>query len=203
MLRLYGVLQLSFFIMPGKFKNLSYTARGNSNLGGIARMVAFAESDFTVGTGWPKRSDVVAGEVATAPPLGAGVTGAELSFDHGSCRVKSSKKGPLGYQSHEHEVEAKFAGVSKTQMEAAELFFNEGGVIVAYYKNGSRRVYGASWNPLVIEESDDSGAKGGDMNAISFKAKASDLNFHAPFLATTVVLPTDATAVKAMPFVVA
>ena len=189
--------------MPGKFKNLSYTARGNSNLGGIARLVLFAESDFNVGTGWPLRADLTtAGEVTVAPPLKVGVVGAELSFDHGSCRVKSAKKGPLGYQNHEHEVEAKFAGVSTAQLQAVELFFNEGGVAVAYYKNGSRRVFGASWNPLVIEDSDDSGAKGGDMNSISFKGKAADLNFHAPMLATTVVLPTDATAVKAMPFVV-
>jgi hypothetical protein len=189
--------------MPGKFKNLSYTARGNSNLGGIARMVAFAESDFNGGTGWPKRADIVAGEVTAIPPLKVGVVGAELSFDHGSGRAKSSKKGKLGYQNHDHEVEAKFAGVSKEQAEALELFFNEGGVIVCYYKNGNRRVYGASWNPLIVEESDDSGAKGGDMNAISFKAKAEDLNFHAPYLAVAVTLPTDATAVKAMPFAVA
>ncbi|MPR36936.1 hypothetical protein [Salmonirosea aquatica] len=188
--------------MPGKFKNLSYTARGNSNLGGIARMVAFAESDFTGGTGWPKRADLTMGELTTAPPLKAGVVGAELSFDHGSGRAKSSKKGKLGYQNHDHEVEAKFAGVSKEQAEAVELFFNEGGVIVCYYKSGKRRVYGASWNPLIVEESDDSGAKGGDANAISFKAKAEDLNFHAPFLGDAVVLPTDATAVKAMPFAV-
>ncbi|TDB69095.1 hypothetical protein [Arundinibacter roseus] len=189
--------------MAGKFKNLSYIARGNSNLGGIARMVAFAESDFEGGTGWPKRADLgETGEVTVAPPLKDAVIGAELSFDHGSCRVKSSKKGALGYQNHDHEVEAKFAGVSPAQMPAVEAFFNEGGVIVAYYKNGNRRVFGASWNPLVIEESDDSGAKGGDPNAISFKGKATDLDFHAPFLASSVTLPTDAMAVKAMPFTV-
>ncbi|GHB64015.1 hypothetical protein [Persicitalea jodogahamensis] len=188
--------------MPGKFKNLSYVARGASNLGGIARLVGFAESDFNGGTGWPKREDTVTGEVTVVPPLKATVVGAEFTFDHGTCRVKSSKKGALGYQSHDHEVEAKFAGVSKESMLALDAFFNEGGVIVAYYKNGNRRVFGASWNPLVIEESDDSGAKGGDQNSISFKAKAMDLNFHAPFLATSVVLPTDATAVKAMPFTV-
>lgn len=189
--------------MAGKFKNLSYVARGVSNLGGIARMVAFAESDFTAGTGWPLRSDIVAGEVTAVPPLKVAIVGAELSFDHGTGRAKSSKKGKLGYQNHDHEVEAKFAGVSKEQADAADAFFNEGGVIVCYYKNGTRRVFGASWNPLVVEESDDSGAKGGDMNSISFKAKAEDLNFHAPFLAVAVVLPTDATAVKAMPFAVA
>lgn len=186
--------------MPGKFKNLSYAPRGTSNLGGIARMVAFAESDFNAGTGWPKRSDIVTGRVSMAPPLKPGIVGAELSFDHGSGRAKSSKKGKLGYQNHDHEVEAKFAGVSPSQAEALDLFFNEGGVIVCYYKDGSRRVYGASWNPLIVEESDDSGAKGGDMNAISFKAKVEDLDFHAPFLAEDLVLPTDALAVKSMPF---
>ncbi|TDB64397.1 hypothetical protein [Arundinibacter roseus] len=186
--------------MAGVFKNLGYVARGASNLGGISRMVGFAESDFEGGTGWPLRKDIVAGETSVVPPLKDGVVGAEFTFDHGSCRAKSGKKGKLGYQNHDHEVEAKFAGVSKGQAAAVDAFFNEGGVIVCYYKDGSRRVYGASWNPLVIEESDDSGAKGGDANSITFKAKAEDLDFHAPFLAPAVVLPTDATAVKAMPF---
>ena len=184
--------------MPGKFSNLSYRARGASNLGGLARMVLFAESDFTAG--WPKKSDITAGEITTAPPVSVGVVAAELTFDHGTGRGKSAKKGALGYQSYDHSVECKFAGVSKEQMATVDKFLNEGGVAIAYYKDGSRRVFGASWNPLVIEDSDDSGAKGDDQNQISFSAAAMGLNFHAPYLATATVIPTDATAVKPMPF---
>ena len=183
-----------------KFKNLSYKSRGTSNLGGIARMVLFAESDFLGGTGWPIESQVVDGVCATAPPLLAGIIVAELSFDLHTGRAKSAKKGALGYQNYEHDVECKFAGVDPTQMAAVQKFLNEGGVAVAYYKNGTRRVYGSSWNPLVIEDSDDSGAKADDQNSISFKGKGEGYPFPAPFLAASVALVTDATAVKPMPF---
>lgn len=188
--------------MAGKFKNLSYKARGSANLGGIARMVLLAESDFAAG--WPIVADIgETGECTVAPRLKPSVVAAELSFDHQSGRAKSAKKGVIGYQNYEHDVEAKFAGVDPEQMLAVSKFLNEGGVVVAYYKTGARRVYGASWNPLVIEDNDDSGAKADDQNAISFKGKADGLPFHAPFLAASVVLVTDATAVKAMPFLVA
>jgi len=187
--------------MPGVFKNLARIERGLSNLGGLARMVAYAEGDFTAG--WPIESQVVAGELAVAPPLKAGIVGAELTFDLGTGRGKSAKKGALGYQNYEHDVEAKFAGCDVTQAVALAAFLNQGGVVVCTYKNGKRRVYGASWNPLVIEDSDDSGAKGDDQNGISFKGKVDALPFHAPFLAASVVLPTDATAVKPMPFAIA
>ncbi len=187
-------------VSTSKFKNLSYKARGTANLGGIARMVLYAETDFLPGTGWPLESQIVAGVLSTAPPLAAGIIVAELSFDLHTGRAKSAKKGVLGYQNYEHDVECKFAGVSSGQLEAVQKFLNEGGVGVAYYKDGTRRVYGASWNPLVIEDSDDSGAKADDQNAISFKAKADGLPFPAPFLASSVALVTDTAAIKPMPF---
>lgn len=184
--------------MPGKFSNLSYLLRGTPNLGGMARMVLLAESDFTAG--WPKKGNILTGEVTVPPPLVAGVVAAELTFDHGTGRGKSAKKGALGYQSYDHSVECKFAGMTGDQWKALDKFLNEGGVVIAYYKDGTRRIYGASWNPLVIEDSDDSGAKADDQNQISFSASAMGLSFHAPILAKTTVLPTDATAVKPMPF---
>eukprot|EP01034_Spumella_vulgaris_P021294 gene21294-27317_t len=185
-------------VSTSKFKNIAYRARGLANLGGIARMLLYAESDFTAG--WPLETQVVAGTLSTVPPIAVGVIPAELSFDLNTARAKSSKKGSIGYQNMEHDVECKFAGVDPTQLEAVQKFLNEGGVAVAYYKNGTRRVYGASWNPLVIEDNDDSGAKADDQNAISFKGKADGLPFHAPFLAASVALVTDTVAVKPMPF---
>lgn len=184
--------------MSSTFKNISYRKRGLSNLGGLARLVLIAESDFTAG--WPLESQIDSGKISQAPPLKEVVVAAELVFDHNTARGKSAKKGAIGYQNYEHEVEAKFAGVDPTQLDAVNKWMNEGGVAVGYYKNGKRRVYGASWNPLVIEDSDDSGAKGDDQNAISFKAKGEGYSFHAPFLDDSVALPTDATAVKPMPF---
>lgn len=161
-------------------------------------MVLLAETDFVAG--WPIAADVTAGECTVAPRITAGVITAELSFDQNTGRAKSSKKGAIGYQNYEHDVECKFAGIDPTQAEAVSKFLNEGGVVIAYYKNGARRVYGASWNPLIIEDSDDSGAKADDQNAISFKGKSDGLPFHAPFLAASVTLATDTAAVKPMPF---
>jgi hypothetical protein len=184
--------------MPGVFKNLARQDRGKSNLGGMARLVAFAESDFT--EGWPRKDQITDGVLTVVPPLKDGVVGAELVFDHSTGRGKSAKKGALGYQNYEHEVDAKFAGCDPTQLAALQNFLNEGGVVVGYYKDGKRRVFGASWNPLVIEDSDDSGAKADDQNAISFKGKGEGYDFHAPFLAPATLLPTDALAVKPMPF---
>ena len=190
--------------MPAsKFKNISYKNRGVSNLGGIARMVLFAESDFTAG--WPLEVDIDAasGECKVLPRIIAATVPAEITFDLHTGRAKSAKKGALGYQNYEHDVECKFAGVDPAQMAAVQKFLNEGGVAIAYYKNGKRRVYGSSWNPLVIEDSDDSGAKADDQNSISFKAKGEGYPFPALFLQDALVMPTDTAAAKPKPFVVA
>ena len=188
--------------MPAsKFKNISYRARGLANLGGIARMVLFAESDFVAG--WPIAADIgLLGECTVLPRIVANTVPAEITFDLHTGRAKSSKKGTLGYQNYEHDVECKFAGVDPTQLEAVQKFLNEGGVAVAYYKNGKRRIYGTSWNPLVIEDSDDSGAKADDQNAISFKAKGDGYPFPALFLQDALVMPTDTAAAKPKPFAV-
>ncbi|PWJ48481.1 hypothetical protein CLV98_1533 [Dyadobacter jejuensis] len=187
--------------MASKFSSLQRQARGKINLGGMARMVLLAESDFTAG--WPIDADIVDGECTEAPRLAEGVIAAELTFDNHSGRAKSTKKGAIGYQNVEHEVDCKFAGCSKEQLAAVLKFLNEGGVIIAFYKDGTRRVYGASWNPLVIEDSDDSGAKADDPKSITFKGKADGFGWHAPFLAESVTLATDTAAVKPMPFAIA
>lgn len=184
--------------MPGVFANLKRQARGNSNLGGISRLVCWAESDFTAG--WPLKADIVAGEVSDVPPIAVGVVAAEFVFDKDTCRGKSSKKGKTGYQNYEHEVEAKFAGFDKTQYAAVDKFLNQGGVVVAYHKNGARQVFGASWNPLEIEDSMDTGIKADDGRMVAFKAKADGFDFHAPFLADAVTLVTDSAAVVPQPF---
>lgn len=188
--------------MPtSKFKNIAYRARGLSNLGGIARMVLFAESDFTAG--WPIQADIgLLGECTVLPRVIANTVPAEITFDLNTGRAKSGKKGVIGYQNYEHDVECKFAGVDTTQLEAVQKFLNEGGVVIAYYKNGKRRIYGASWMPLVIEDNDDSGAKADDQNAISFKAKGDGYPFPALFMQDALVMPTDTAAAKPKPFTV-
>jgi hypothetical protein len=170
--------------------SLSRQERQKVNLGGIAKLYLFGASDFTAD--WPKADDIVASVIAGPTiPLKVGVTAAVVTFDIGSCRVKADKKGALGYQNVGVSGECKMAGYEETQVVALEKTFNEGGVAIAIYKNGKRVVYGTSYEPLVFEDSHDSGAKADDMNMIDFKFKGDGYGFHPPFLdpAVTIALP--------------
>ena len=173
--------------MPS-FKPMSRLERQKSNLGGIIRATLFAVSDFTAD--WPREVDVPAGILAIALPLKTGVTGATLTFDNGTCRVKSAMKGKIGYQNFDHEMEAKFAGFEATQVDALKLLMNEGGVAICTYKDGKRVVVGTSYEPLAFEVAYDSGAKSDDALQISFKAKLENsVAFAPPILAPTVTIP--------------
>ncbi|GAB3767737.1 hypothetical protein GCM10028818_01070 [Spirosoma horti] len=168
----------------------SRRARGVDNLGGIVKMILFADEDFT--TDWPLKKDIVAGVLSVAPTLGVGVTGAVLKFDNNTARVKSSRKGDLGYQNVDVDGEAKFAGYEAAQMAALEKTLNNGGVAICIYKDGTRTVYGTSYEPLMFEDSTDSGAKADDKLQIDFKFKGSGYAFHPPVLASTVAIPLPA-----------
>lgn len=173
--------------MPS-FKAISRLERQKSNLGGIIRASIFAASDFT--GDWPREADITAGILTIAPPLKAGVNAAVLTFDNGTCRIKSTTKGKIGYQNTDHELEAKFAGFEAAQAEALKLLMNEGGVAILTYKDGKRVVAGASYEPLAFETSTDSGAKSDDALQISFKAKTENsLAFVPPILGPTVTVP--------------
>lgn len=169
------------------FTSIKRKDRQKANLGGIQKLTLFSASDFTAD--WPKPEDVVGGTVSLVPPLKVGVVGAVLLFDLNTCRVKSDRKGALGYQNVGVTGECKFAGYSADQITALETTFNEGGVAIATYKDGTRKIVGTSYEPLVFEDSTDSGAKADDMLMIDFKFKGDGYAFHPPILATVVVIP--------------
>lgn len=173
-------------------KAISRKARQKANLGGIVKLVLFSASDFTAD--WPKEADILAGEIAGPTiPLAVGKTGAVLTFDLGTCRIKASRKGKIGYQNCDHEGECKFAGYDATQIDAINTTFNEGGVAIATYKDGTRVVVGTSYEPLSFEVSSDSGAKSDDALTIDFKFKLENsVAFMPPLLATAVVVPLPA-----------
>ncbi len=172
------------------FAGISRKARGGDNLGGLKKIVLFAEDDFT--DDWPKKSDITDGVLSIAPPLKVGVVGAVLKFDLNTARAKSDRKGDLGYQNVGVSGECKFAGYEAAQMAAIDKTFNQGGVAIAYYKNGMRKVLGTSYEPLMFEDSTDSGAKADDKLQIDFKFKGDGYAFHPPVLADTVVIPLPA-----------
>lgn len=161
--------------------------RGKTNLGGIKKIILFAEDDFTAD--WPKKEDILAGVLSMVPPLKVGVVGAVLKFDLNTARVKSDRKGDLGYQNVGVTGECKFAGYEAAQIDAIDKTFNQGGVAIAIYKDGTRKVVGTSYEPLMFEDSTDSGAKADDKLQIDFKFKGDGYAFHPPILADTVVIP--------------
>lgn len=172
------------------FTGISRKARGTANLGGIKQMILFAEGDFTAD--WPLQKDLVAGVLSIAPPLAVGAVGAVLTFDLNTARIKSARKGEIGYQNVDVDGEGKFAGYEAAQLAAIEKTFNQGGVCIAVYKDGTRVVVGTQSEPLMFEDSTDSGAKGDDKLQIDFKLKGSGYAFHPPILASTVIIPLPA-----------
>ena len=174
----------------GIFTGINRRARGEANLGGLRKLVLFAEDDFT--EDWPTKEDVIDGKLSVAPPLKPGVVGAVLKFDNNTARVKSNRKGDTGYQNIGVDGECKFAGYSADQIAAIEKTFNMGGLGIAYYKDGKRKVIGTSYEPLNFEDSTDSGAKADDKLQIDFKFKGDGYAFHPPVLDETVVIPLPA-----------
>ncbi|GAB3886003.1 hypothetical protein [Spirosoma agri] len=170
------------------FASMSRKERQKANLGGIIKLYLLSTSDFT--RDWPIDTDVAAGLiVGTTIPLKTGVIAAVVTFDLDTCRVKSDRKGKLGYQNCSHSGEAKMAGYEAAQMAAIDKTFNEGGIAIAVYKDGTRAVHGSSWQPLEFEDSTDSGAKGDDQLQIDFKFKGDGYAWHPPILPTAVTVP--------------
>ncbi|CCH00296.1 hypothetical protein FAES_2287 [Fibrella aestuarina BUZ 2] len=172
------------------FTGISRKVRGVANIGGITKMVLFADTDLT--TDWPLQKDITAGVLSTPPPVAAGVVGAVLTFDTNTGRAKSARKGDLGYQTVDVDGEGKFAGYEAAQIDALDKTLNSGGVAIIYYKNGDRSVYGTKLEPLTFEDASDTGAKGDDKLQLDFKFKGSGYAFHPPLLGPTVVVPLPA-----------
>ena len=184
----FGTGQAAFGMATVSLASFGRKERQKSNLGGIAKLYLFGESDFT--GDWPKESDVVEGIVSTAVlPIKAGVTAAVVKFDIGTCRVKADRKGKLGYQNVGCSGECKMAGYEAGQLAALQKTFNEGGVAIVVYKDGTRVVYGSSYEPLEFEVSSDSGAKADDQLMIDFKFKGDGYAFMPPTLAVAVTIP--------------
>jgi hypothetical protein len=188
---LFGPEGVTLGMATVSLSSLSRKERQKANLGGIAKLYLFGASDFTAD--WPKDTDIVANAIAGPTiPLKVGVVGAVLTFDIGTCKLKSDRKGKLGYQNVGHSGECKFAGYESAQMVAIEKTLNEGGVAIAVYKDGTRVVAGTSYEPLEFEDATDSGAKADDQLHISLKFKGDGYFWHPPTLAPAVVVPLPA-----------
>lgn len=148
----------STVLMAVSFTNVSRLARGESNLGGVTKVLIISEDDFTAE--WPTRTQVAAtGEITVAPPLVSGKSAAKYVFDVKSFSFKNAPANQnLGYQSYQDEFEGMMAGLTDDQNAALELALNTGGVVIAQRPNGQRIVLGTSTKPMVITREFSSGA---------------------------------------------
>lgn len=147
---------------------------------------------------WPKRSDIVGGEITTVPPLTVASAGppavlagafVEVAVSDNSLKLDESMKGAVGYQSWEQGIEVKIAGFTKDQVVGIEKLLNQEVVCMALLNDGQRVIIGTSLNGQQFEIMHSTGAKGGDRREWTLKSKQDGYMFGYQPLAATVVIP--------------
>lgn len=178
--------------MPGILKPLRPIKRGDSNQGGVIKLLVYLTSQFTADVEWPKRSDIVAG-VITGPtiPLITTETAARIIFDlEKGAKITAKGTGPSTNKVYEHALaNAKISGYRAENNESLDQMYNQTLVIVAVHADGSRAVLGSTFKPMTIEDEYDSGAVSGDEKGTMISAKSiNKLDFRPAILAPAVTL---------------
>lgn len=189
-----AVTGLSFFSGPvafyGALAAIKRPGQGIANPGGGRRLWLIGIDAFN--GEWPKREDIVDGEVTAAPtflvtvPVAAFV---EVDVSDNSLKLDEGMKGAVGYQSWEQGIEVKIAGYNKAQVAGIEKLLNQEVVAVVLSNDGERIVVGTSFNGQQFEIMHTTGAKGGDRREWTLKSKQDGYMHGYLPLATTVVLP--------------
>ena len=178
--------------MPGILKPLRPIKRGDSNQGGIIKILVYWISQFTVDVEFPKRSDIVAGSIAGPTiPLITTETAARIIFDiEEGAKITAKGSGPSTNKVYEHAlVGARISGYRAENNEVLDQMYNQPVVIVAVHADGSRAVLGSTFKPMFIEDEYDSGAVSGDKKGTVISAKSMNmLDFRPAILAPAVVL---------------
>jgi len=171
------------------------TKQQTLNPGGGRRLFLMATDNF--GAEWPKKADIVDGEITAAPTLVTGPpspTFVEVQVSDNSLKLDGALKGPTGYQSWEQALEVKIAGYTKEQCAAIEKLINTEIVAVSVLNDGTRTVSGTSFSGLQFEIMHTTGAKGSDRREWTLKAKQDGYMHNYMPLADTVTIPGVAAA---------
>ncbi|GAB4047112.1 hypothetical protein [Spirosoma litoris] len=166
------------------------TPQQTVNPGGGRRLFLIATDQIT--GEWPKRADILGGEVTTAPTLVTGTPAAtfiEVSISDNSLKLDEALKGATGYQSWEQGLELKVAGYTKEQVAAIEKLLNTDVVAVVILTDGVRVVLGTSLMGLQFEITHTTGAKGGDRREWTLKAKNDGYQFGYVPLGAALAIP--------------
>ncbi|MCK8493788.1 hypothetical protein M0L20_18120 [Spirosoma sp. RP8] len=92
----------------GALSPIKRPAQGEANPGG-GRKLWLIGVDSIVGE-WPKKGDIVDGEIINPPVLAASAVFIEVAVSDNSLKIDQNMKGSSGYQSWEQMIEVKIAG---------------------------------------------------------------------------------------------
>ena len=185
-LQLFDVQTTAFVTLAA----IPRTPQQTLNPGGARKLFLMPTDNFAAE--WPKRVDIVGGEVTGVPTLVAGPpapTFIEVQVSDNSLKMDGALKGATGYQSWEQSLEVKIAGYTKEQVAAIEKIINTEVVAIAILNDGTRVVAGNSLLGLQFEVMHTTGAKGSDRREWTLKAKQDGFMSNYLPLATAVVIP--------------
>ncbi|GAB3790147.1 hypothetical protein GCM10028818_59840 [Spirosoma horti] len=151
------------------------TKQQTINPGGGRRLFLIATDNFSAE--WPKKTEIVEGEITVAPTLVAAPANSpatafiEVQVSDNSLKLDGALKGATGYQSWEQSLEVKIAGYNKEQCAAIEKLINTEVVAASILNDGVITISGTSFLGLQFEVTHTTGAKGSDRREWTLKAK--------------------------------
>jgi len=125
----------------------------------------------------------------TSIPLLEDMEFIEIQAAYDTTKWGFSSKGKVGSQSFEHNATFEVNGIDSDSVKLATLFLNRPILIIAKGNNNTMYLVGSIDNPLELEVSADSGAKGTDAQKITFSAKNDGYMTPIAPLDSTVIIP--------------
>jgi hypothetical protein len=113
----------------------------------------------------------------------------EIQAAYDTTKWGFSSKGKIGSQSFEHNATFEVNGIDADSVRLATLFLNRPILIIAKGNNNTMYLVGSIDNPLELELTADSGAKGTDPQKITFTAKNDGYMTPIAPLDSAVVIP--------------
>ena len=161
-----GVISASCLPLLGLRRKCGPKPGGNKRLY-IATVDQFEDVDFPT-YAMISTSGKITG---TTIPLLEDMEFIEIQAAYDTTKWGFSSKGKIGSQSFEHNATFEINGIDSDSIKLATLFLNRPILIIAKGNNNTMYLAGSIDNPLELELSADSGAKGTDAQKITFTAK--------------------------------
>lgn len=165
--------------------NLDADSEGEANPGGTRKLLIIHAKDV-VGV-WPKKSDIVNGEIINPPVLIDGAGFAEYNFPDSTFDLMDAQEGDPGFQSFKHSAGFMFAGYSKKVVAEVLKHLNAGSIIIGQLNDDVFAVAGSSDNAIYVKSSFSSGKKGSDKRGYTFKGEQDGFMWGVTPLKETVV----------------